>query len=103
MKRILRTAFLTAMLVATSRTWAAEPLTFTITEYLHESWNQERVSFPVSLPEDLNLQRLAVRDTDGRTADAGGTLPNWSVWPAKKSSLSRRSRTSIQAHRFSVT
>lgn len=48
--------------------WAAQPAapSFHLREYLNESWTQERVSFPVTLPESLDPQRLAVREAGGQ-------------------------------------
>ncbi|MHB9023404.1 MAG: hypothetical protein ACYC7E_04405 [Armatimonadota bacterium] len=44
--------------------------TFTLTEYLGESWSQELVSFPVEVPAALNPQRLAVREAAGAVRPA---------------------------------
>ncbi len=44
--------------------------TFTLTEYLGEDWTQELVSFPITVPGDLDPARLAVKEAAGRTIPA---------------------------------
>ena len=44
--------------------------TFTLTERLGENWTQELVSFPVTVPGDLDLERLAVKEAAGLTRAA---------------------------------
>ena len=48
---------------------AAEEVTLLVEERLGENWTQERLSFPLTLPEDLRADDLCVR------SDRGVTLP----------------------------
>ncbi len=64
-RSLLRLLLFIALLLPAAVAWAAP--TFTLTEHLGESWSQELVSFPVTLPADLSPERLAVKEAAGLT------------------------------------